>query len=66
MFLLPFCIIPYFSLIQVPVICDNFITGHWSIMENSEVDRLTQLLSDAQAVIKHQNSELTGLLESKS
>lgn len=35
-------------------------------MENSEVDRLTQLLSDAQDIIKHQNSELTGLLESKS
>jgi diguanylate cyclase (GGDEF)-like protein/PAS domain S-box-containing protein len=35
-------------------------------METSEVVRLTQLLSDAQAIIKHQNTELTGLLESKS
>lgn len=35
-------------------------------METSEVARLTQLLCDAQAVIQHQNSELTGLLESKS
>lgn len=35
-------------------------------METSEVTRLTQLLCDAQAVIKHQNTELTGLLESKS
>jgi diguanylate cyclase (GGDEF)-like protein/PAS domain S-box-containing protein len=35
-------------------------------MEISEVTRLTQLLSDAQAIIKHQNIELTGLLESKS
>lgn len=35
-------------------------------MENSEINHLTQLLSDAKAVIKHQNSELTGLLESKS
>lgn len=35
-------------------------------MESLEVDRLTQQLFDAQAVIKHQNTELTGLLESKS
>jgi diguanylate cyclase (GGDEF)-like protein/PAS domain S-box-containing protein len=35
-------------------------------METSEVTRLTQLLCDAQAVIQHQNSELTGLLDSKS
>jgi diguanylate cyclase (GGDEF)-like protein/PAS domain S-box-containing protein len=35
-------------------------------MEHSEIDRLTQLLSDAKALIKHQNIELTGLLESKS
>lgn len=35
-------------------------------METSEVAHLTQLLCDAQAVIKHQNTELTGLLESKS
>lgn len=35
-------------------------------MENSEVNRLTQLLIDAQTVIKHQNHELTSLLESKS
>jgi len=35
-------------------------------METSEVTRLTQLLENAQAVIKHQNNELSGLLESKS
>ncbi len=35
-------------------------------MENSEVNRLTQLLNDAKEVIKHQNIELTGLLETKS
>lgn len=35
-------------------------------METSEVSQLTQLLANAQAVIKHQNTELTGLLESKS
>lgn len=35
-------------------------------MENSEVNRLTQLLYDAKEVIKHQNIELTGLLETKS
>ncbi|MFA6189018.1 MAG: EAL domain-containing protein [Sulfuricurvum sp.] len=35
-------------------------------MKLSEVSRLTQLLSEAQEVIKHQKTELTGLLESKS
>ncbi|HEX5670880.1 MAG TPA: sensor domain-containing diguanylate cyclase, partial [Sulfuricurvum sp.] len=43
----------------------KFITCQVS-MELSEVSRLTQLLSEAQAVIKHQNTELSGLLESKS
>ena len=35
-------------------------------METSDVANLAKLLSDAQAIIKHQNTELTGLLESKS
>ncbi|MDP3302439.1 MAG: EAL domain-containing protein [Sulfuricurvum sp.] len=35
-------------------------------METSQVSHLTQLLEDAHAVIKYQNSELTSLLESKS